>query len=102
MYVIHSTFIKCRYPSNTDSNPVNVPLALLTRPEGCSLFTVDSMIPAVNSFISKIPLTLWVYQLDPFMNLSDLVFNFKPMSDFKLSSLIKTQNMILFLANCHP
>ena len=37
------------------------------------------------------PITLWGNQFDPFMDLSDHLFSFKVMSDFKLTNITKVQ-----------
>ena len=60
-----------------------LPLAVVKLPEECSSFTPDFIIQAVNSFIPKMPIILWGYQSDPFLNLSNPAFSFKLMSDFK-------------------
>ena len=62
------------------------------QPEGHSIFVVDFIISAVSSFTSKIPLTVWEYQFDPFMNLSDCLFNFKLVSDFELTKMTKVKS----------
>ena len=50
------------------------------------IFTPDFIILAVNSFTSELPITLWGYQFDPFMNLSHSLFNLKLLSYFKLNN----------------
>ena len=71
------------------------PLTLITLPEGCSLFTPDIIIPAFNTFISKMLITLWRFQFDHFLNLSHPAFNFKLMSVFKLDNLIEDKSNFL-------
>ena len=66
-----------------------------TMPDRCSIFTLDSIIPAVNCSRSKIP----IYQYNPFLNLSDLLVNLKLMSGFTLTNLTKTKsNFILSIS----
>ena len=62
---------------------------MIDLPEGCTIYSTDFIITSVNSFSSKLPVTLWGYQLDPFINKSDLLIliNFKIMSDFGLHNL---------------
>ena len=68
---------------------IALPLALIILPEGCFVFTPDFIIQPVNSFTSKMSIALQGYQFDPLLNLSDPLFKFKLMSDFKL---IKTES----------
>ena len=74
----------------------NPPLELITLPEGCSISLADFIIPVINSFTSRLPTALWGYQYDPFLNNSDPLFNFKLMSAFGLTNLMKMKsNFIL-------
>ena len=92
MAVIQTSPIECRCPVYTDTKHVNLLLALKIIPERHSIFTLDFILLAVNSFTSKVPIALWGYQFDPFMNLSNPSFHFKLMSNFKLTNLTKTKS----------
>ena len=63
--VIHSSSIELGGHCYTDRKPVSCPLALVTIPEGCSIFTLDFIILAVNAFTSKVPTILWDINLIP-------------------------------------
>ena len=60
--LIQSSFKECRYPGYTDCKITNAQLALITIPKGCSIFTLNFIIPGVNSVRSEIPTTLRGYQ----------------------------------------
>ena len=62
--------------------------------KGCTIYSMDLIIPAVNSFSFKFSITLWGYQLDPFINKSDplIPICFKIMSNFGLNNLIQTKS----------
>ena len=66
MSVIHSSNVECRCSGFTNSKTVKLPLALITIQEEFYIFTIDFIIPAVNSFTSKVSITLWGYQFDPY------------------------------------
>ena len=86
--------IECRCPGNTENN-ISLPLlSMINLPEGCTIYFIDLIIPAVNSFSSKLPITLWDYQLNPFINKSDplIPINFKTMSKFMLNNLTQTKS----------
>ena len=76
---------------------------MINLPEGCTIYSTDFIIPAVNSFSSKLPIILWGYQLDPFINKSDplITIKFKSMSDFLLNILIQTKSDFI-LSNLLP
>ena len=74
---------------STENRFIIPPLVVITLPESCLIFSGDFIIPAVNSFTPKLPIALWGYQSDPFLNKSDPLFNFKLISDFKLDNLMK-------------
>ena len=87
--VIKRSIIECRFQRNTENNIFLTPLAMINLPKGCTIYSTDFIILAMNSFSSKFPITLWGYQLDPFINKSDPLgsINFKIMSDFGLNNL---------------
>ena len=62
---------------------------MINLPKSCTIYSTDLIIPAVNSFSSKFPITLWGYQLDPFINKSNplIPINFKIISSFWCNSL---------------
>ena len=57
MAVIQTSSIECRCPGYTNTKTDCPPLALTTIPEGCSFFTQDFIIPVVNYFTFKMPIT---------------------------------------------
>ena len=59
------------------------------------MLTPVFLIPGINFFISKMPITLYRHQFYPFMNLSEPLFNFTLMSNFKLTHLTK-KNLTLY------
>ena len=72
-------------------------------PEGCTIYSTDFIIPAVNSFSSKLPIRLRGYQLDPFVNNSDPLIpnNFKIMSNSGLNNVTQMKsNFILLVPKC--
>ena len=89
MSVIQFSSIECRQLGYMDSKTRATTSLNIT--EGCSIFTLDFIIAAVNTFTSKIPITPWGYQLDLFMKLLYSAFNFKLMSDFKLTNISKVK-----------
>ena len=95
MTVIQTSLMACRYPSYTDTKKLNPLLALITIPEGCSIFTPHFVVPAIKSLTAKMSVALWGYQFDTFMILSEPLFNFKLMSDLEVTNLTK-KNLILF------
>ena len=92
--VIKRIPIECNVPET--KKKLMPTLAMINLPKGCKIYSTDFIIPAVNSFSTKLPMTLWGYQLDPFINTSDPLIpsNCKIMSDFGLNNL--TQNEIQF------
>ena len=83
---------ECTCPGYTNSKTFDPPLPLIIVPERCSNFRLYFTKPDVNSFTSKIPIALWGYQLDPFMNLSIQLFNFRLVSDFQLTNITKVES----------
>ena len=96
--VIERSPIECRCPRNRENNMISPLPAMINLPTGCTIYSTDFIIPAVNSFSSKLPITLWGYQFDPFINKSNplIPINFKIMSDFVLNNLTEMKiNFIL-------
>ena len=91
MSIIKPSPTECRCLGFTDSNTVKSPLALITTPEGCSISTSDFLIPAVNSFTSKVPITLWGYKFNPLTYLYNPFFNSELKSEFKLTNIGKVK-----------
>ena len=69
LLLIEQSPIYGRSPENTENKIVLPPLAVINLPRSSSIFSTDFM-SAVNSFTSKLPITLWGYQFDPFLNKS--------------------------------
>ena len=67
-------------------------LSMITSQKAVPFFTPDFIIPAVNSFRPNKLTILWQYQSDPFLNLSNPLFNFKLISHFKLKNLTKAES----------
>ena len=74
--VIWNSTVECRYPSHTDTRNATPPRAVISLPEGCSIFTPDFMIVFISSFTSKMPTVIWRFQFNPFLNVSNPLFNF--------------------------
>ena len=90
--------VECRYPVNTENNIISPPLAKINLPAGLYSASTGFIIPAVNSFSSKLPITLWDYQCDPFISISDplIPVNFNLISNFGLNNLTQMKsNFIL-------
>ena len=90
--VIQYSSAEHRYPGYTDGRTVNLPLALISILKGYSIFTPYFIIPTINSFTSKMHISLWGYQFHPFRNLSNQLFNFEIMPDFKLANITKVNS----------
>ena len=56
--VIKRSPVECRCPRNTENNIISSPLEMMSLPKGCIIYSMDFIIPAVNSFTSKLPKTL--------------------------------------------
>ena len=89
--------MECRCPGNTENNINLLLLARINLPRGCTILSTDLIIPAVNSFSSKLPILLWGYQCYPFISKSDpfIPINFKIMSHFGLNNLTQRNSDII-------
>ena len=52
---------ECGCPGNIKNNIISPPLVMINLPKGCTIYSTDFIIPAVNSFSSKLLITLWGY-----------------------------------------
>ena len=50
--VIKRSPTECRCSRNTENNIISPPLAMINLPKGCTIYSTDFIIPAVNSFSS--------------------------------------------------
>ena len=59
MSVIKPCMNGCKWIGYTDTKTGNKPLDLITIQVGCSVFSLNLKIPAVNSFTSKVSIPIW-------------------------------------------
>ena len=56
--IVKNSSTECR-STDTPMQEISSTLVVITLPEGCSIFTPDLIIPALDTFQSKISISMW-------------------------------------------